>query len=69
MGENRKSQLTEELQEIESNGISLWLEGRLSNSNQIAETICVNEANAYMRDYIYKGGILTEVRFDKIDYL
>ena len=67
MGENRESQLTEELQAIESNGISLWLEGRRSNSNQIAETRCGNEANAYMRDYRYKGGIVTEVRFDTID--
>ena len=27
---------------------------------------CVNEENAYMRDYIYDQGVLTELRFDRV---
>lgn len=62
----RRVELFVELQEIEKQGISLWLEGNMSNSVKIADAICVNEEEAYMRDYIYDEGVLKELRFDKV---
>lgn len=59
-------QLLVELQKIEEKGIALWLEGLPSDSIGIANAVCVNEENAYMRDYVYDKGVLRELRFDKI---
>ena len=55
-----------ELQEIEKQGIQLWLEGELSDSLEVASAIFVNEDDAYMRDYIYDEGVLKELHFDKV---
>ncbi len=62
----QKMQLFAELQEIEQRGITLWLEGFLSNSFGVTDALFVNEEDSYMRDYIYDEGVLKEVRFDKI---
>jgi len=63
---NRKEKLFLELQKIEKQGISLWLEGELSSSIGITNAIFVNEQDAYMRDYIYDKGVLKELRFQKV---
>ena len=67
MENERKMQLFVELQEIEKRGITLWMEGNLSNSGRIADAIFVNESEAYMRDYIYDKEVLKELRFDKVN--
>ncbi len=66
MENERKMQLFVELQEIEKRGITLWMEGNLSNSGRIADAIFVNESEAYMRDYNYEQGVLKELHFDKV---
>ena len=66
MENERKMPLFVELQEIEKRGITLWMEGNLSNSGRIADAIFVNESEAYMRDYIYEQGVLKELHFDKV---
>ena len=68
MENERKMQLFVELQEIEKRGITLWMEGNLSNSGRIADAIFVNESEAYMRDYIYDEGVLKELRFDRVSF-
>lgn len=64
--DNHKSKLLVELQKIEKEGISLWMEGVPSNSMGITNEIFVNEEDAYMRDYIYDKGVLKELRFEKL---
>lgn len=66
MENERKMQLFVELQEIEKRGITLWMEGTLSDSNRITDAIFVNEGEAYMRDYIYEQGVLKELHFDRV---
>lgn len=66
MENERKMQLYIELQEIEKRGITLWMEGILSDSHRITDTIFVNEEEAYMRDYVYEEGVLKELHFDKV---
>ena len=66
MGNYGKLRLLIGLQKIEQKGIALCLEGIPSNSSGIADAVCVNEENAYMRDYIYDQGVLTELRFDRV---
>lgn len=66
MDNKRKMQLFVELQEIEKRGITLWMEGSLSDSDRITDAIFVNESEAYMRDYIYEQGVLKELHFDRV---
>ena len=66
MENERKMQLFVELQEIEKRGITLGMEGTLSDSNRITDAIFVNEGEAYMRDYIYEQGVLKELHFDRV---
>lgn len=66
MENERKMQLFVELQEIEKRGITLWMEGALSDSDRITDAIFVNEGEAYMRDYIYEQGVLKELHFDRV---
>lgn len=62
----RKVQLFVELQEMEEQGVTLYLAECPSNSGIISDAICVNEEDAYMRDYVYKEGVLKELHFDKV---
>jgi hypothetical protein len=55
-----------ELQSYENQGITIWLEGFISNPMHVTSQISLNEENLYMRDYIFDEGVLKEVRFDKI---
>lgn len=66
MDNERKMQLFVELQEIEKRGITLWMEGSLSDSDRITDAIFVNDSEAYMRDYIYEQGVLKELHFDRV---
>lgn len=62
---NRKPLLVE-LQNYERQGISIWLEGVPSSSDEVSEAMCVREDYSYMRDYVFSQGELSEVRFDRI---
>ena len=55
-----------ELSSLEDRGITIWLEGCPSTSDNVASQLCENEHNTYMRDYIFDKGVLKEVHFDKI---
>lgn len=55
-----------ELQNYERQGISIWLEGCPSSSNEVSRAMCVREDITYMRDYVFQKGELSELRFDKI---
>ncbi len=55
-----------ELQNYEQQGISIWLEGCPSSSAGVMDAIRVREGISYMRDYVFREGELSEVRFDKV---
>lgn len=56
-----------ELEEFVNDGMLLWLNGNISDPEQIISAHLVEEENNYMRDYITdeKGGI-KGLGFDKI---
>lgn len=56
-----------ELEEFVNDGMLLWLNGTISDPEQIIKAHLVEEENNYMRDYITdeKGGI-KGLGFDKI---
>lgn len=56
-----------ELASLEDRGITIWLEGTKSNSQNVASQLSISEENTYMRDYIFNEGVLKEIHFDKID--
>ncbi len=58
--------LTAELQNYEQQGISIWLEGRLSDSDRITNAVSVHEEITYMRDYVFQDDELSEIHFDRI---
>ena len=55
-----------ELASLEDQGITIWLEGCPSNSEHVASQINIHDENLYMRDYIFEGGSLKEVHFNKV---
>lgn len=55
-----------ELTSFENRGITIWINGNLSDSMQVSDQLCVSEENTYMRDYIFDKGVLREIHFDKI---
>lgn len=55
-----------ELASFENRGVTIWLEGYPSNSENVADELSLNEDGSYMRDYIFDEGVLKEVHFDKI---
>lgn len=55
-----------ELQNYEKQGISIWLEGCPSSSDEVSEAMCVREDITYMRDYVFQKGELSDLRFDKV---
>lgn len=69
MGNQREcTSLYIELQSIESRGITLFLEGARSCSDEVCEALEVNEESSYMRDYVFEEGVLSELHFDKIKH-
>lgn len=55
-----------ELRTLEECGVGIWMEGKISSSKNVTETMFVNEDSIYMRDYIFNEGVLEELHFDKI---
>ena len=72
MGERKLEQehlqrLYLELVSLEDRGITIWLEGVVSNSGDVTSQLCVQEEGTYMRDYIFDEGVLKELHFDKVE--
>lgn len=61
-----KKQLFIELKDIQGRGITIFLEGEKSTPETVSDILCVREDSPYMRDYVYNEGVLTELRFDKV---
>lgn len=59
-------QLYLELASLENRGITIWLEGSPSSSEDVASQLSVHDESSYMRDYIFDKGVLKEIHFDKI---
>jgi hypothetical protein len=55
-----------ELSLLEDRGITIWMEGALSNPQDVADRMQLHEDTSYMRDYIFNEGVLTEIHFDRI---
>ena len=66
MNDEHMQRLYLELTSLENRGITIWLEGAKSSSQDVASQLCVQEESTYMRDYIFDEGVLKEVHFDKI---
>lgn len=59
-------QLYLELESLEHQGITIWLEGLKSSPEYIANHLNIHDENLYMRDYIFDEGRLKEIHFNKI---
>lgn len=67
MNTQDKNQLYLELASMEDRGITIWLEGTPSNSFDVSSQLCIQEEEAYMRDYVFEQGVLKEIHFDKLN--
>lgn len=61
-----KEQLFIELENIQDRGIMIYIEGVKSTPKTVSELVCVQEESSYMRDYVYREGVLAELHFDKV---
>ena len=61
-----KKELYLELEHMQGQGITIFLEGEKSSPETVSDLLCVQEDFSYMRDYIYEQGVLTELHFDKV---
>lgn len=61
-----KKQLYVELENMQGQGIMIFLEGKKSTPETVSEILCVQEESSYMRDYVYDEGVLKELHFDKV---
>ena len=59
-------QLYLELESLEHQGITIWLEGSKSSPEDVANQLNIHDENLYMRDYIFDEGRLKEIHFNKI---
>lgn len=59
-------QLYLELESLENQGITIWLEGQPQSPEYVANHLHINDENSYMRDYIFDEGRLKELHFNKI---
>ena len=66
MEHKRTQQLYLELASLENRGITIWLEGAPSSSEDVASQLSIHDESSYMRDYVFDEGVLKEVHFDKI---
>ena len=55
-----------ELQALEDQGVSIWLEGAPSSSREVSQ-VAVREHNSYMRDYVFDDGKISQIHFDRVD--
>ena len=70
MGIMEKLEIIKRLSQFVQKGVVLYLEGKLSTPEEVAECQFVNEDSIYMPDYVLgEGGSLKEVRYDKISYV
>ncbi len=53
-----------ELTSLENRGITIWLEGAKSSSQDVASQLCVEEST--LHEIIFLTRVLKEVHFDKI---
>lgn len=66
MHEKSEQLLKEKLEQVQSTGVSLFLEGEPATPEVIAGK-CVCEDMIYMADYVLDdNGILKELRYDRI---
>ena len=74
MGEKLKKKagygaLKLQLENMERQGIKLYLNGAPSNTDSIVEK-CIREDTIYMPDYVTdENGEIQEIRYDKISHL
>lgn len=62
-----KTALQRELKEYDRQGVSLWLDGILSNPREISKAHKIEEEGVYMRDYVQnEGGGIEAIKFDSI---
>lgn len=61
-----KEQLFIELESIQDRGIVIFIEGVKSTPQTVSDLLCVQEESSYMRDYVYREGVLAELHFDKV---
>lgn len=61
-----RDQLFLELENIQEQGIAIYLEGVKSTPENVTDILCVQEEISYMRDYVYDEGVLKELHFDKV---
>ena len=66
MNQEAMKNLYLELSAMENRGITIWIEGYPSSSEQVTSRLCVQEESSYMRDYVFDEGVLKEVHFDKV---
>lgn len=66
MHEKNEQLLKEKLEQVQSTGVSLFLEGEPATPGVIAGK-CVCEDMIYMADYVLdENGVLKELRYDRI---
>lgn len=66
MYEKNEQLLKEKLEQVQSTGVSLFLEGEPATPGVIAGK-CVCEDMIYMADYVLdENGVLKELRYDRI---
>ena len=61
-----KEQLFIELENIQDRRIMIYIEGVKSTPKTVSDLVCVQEESSYMRDYVYREGVLAELHFDKV---
>lgn len=69
MQEHNKQRLKEKLEQVQREGVCLYLEGEQTTPDTIVSK-CVCEDSAYMADYVLdEHGALKELRYDRVtDY-
>lgn len=56
-----------ELQALENQGVSIWLDGYPSNSEEVTQVMTLREQISYMRDYVFTEGKVSQIHFDRVD--
>lgn len=56
-----------ELQEFENRGVSIWLDGYPSSSEEVTQIMALREQISYMRDYVFAEGKISQIHFDRVE--
>lgn len=56
-----------ELQKFENQGVSIWLDGCPSSSEEVTQAMTLREPINYMRDYVFAEGKISQIHFDRVD--